>query len=1154
MSEHARLHNLDLDLNVFEDTYGGCWVDAIGPPGRRTHPVPLHLDSKINMWSDMLEKGLGTAETSEELGRALYDCLFSGKIAPMWDRLRGELAGKTAPRVRLDISHTRLSNLPWELMVPTRGEGFTLLISPCRPIIRCLYDMEAPVGLELPQPLRMLIVTSSPDDALEFDVDRVLAAIHETLTPYISAESLHIDIVRHATRVRLVDELRTGYDIVHYIGRGKFDNDEGGLLLADPAGHDSLLSGRDLGALLVGANTRLLVISACELASVSTLDPRLGVADAALRAGVPAVVAMEGPITDTEAALFSSSFYPALIGGQPLQTCVALGRRRIYAEPELNHDRSEWGDPGPCGSPDGLLPNHMPGEARDFDPMSRTPYPGRPVGAQLPSPWYSDLLQRQVELCRIMEAMAADETKRIVVISGSPGSGSSSLALEAGRCCVDISRKEPGSRRAFAGVVWVARRRPPLSGPLPLQRAVGWDVDEFYQQLSEALPVPGLRQARPEKRAEMVRFALKRGRYLVIIDDFDALRGLSLVQLVDRLPAPTKVIVTIHDPIPEADLRELLVALPIGQLSGGQAADLFRQMAVANGVTEELTDNPRLCAKAGGNPLALRLLAGRLADGEHFMVADAASPDEQDDRSLRRLIRESLGRCGPEETAVLRTVALCSSSPRLAKLAHMLDRSEKEIAGLLARLQRLGLVSMNGDNTVSSSPRIRYETLCDVDDQHAETLIRRAIQKTLEAVERTVRDAGSDQCWHTDAQIRNAIWAAEQAYALRDWAAVLRFRDDLYDVVYRRKLWNEGIRLGKWAYDAADRLGRDAERAWCALIPLARHYLHQGNHQAARLWSEQAFDEFDRLGDGHGVACAKHYWGRAILAMGFAGQARRMFQEGLAREDIHDDMKGRLITALAELAERNGRNQEAWDGYRDALGVFERINYYEGIANTEYRLGSVALDLGHHEDARGHLERSLRLAVSHDLHDRRAMAWKGLADLEESLGRFGTARACLVEAAKTLEPQDSYADLTDIEVKLARITAKLPDDIGSAGGVRLAGDHPGEVGVGGLRLPGIRLRCPAEGCEQVRTAYDYLRDYWPSCPRHRTRMVGIAPTEEPERQHLGYRQRSRRPLQSRRVSARRPHRVSARRRSRQSSTSPPRGAGPRAGHRRGPAC
>jgi tetratricopeptide (TPR) repeat protein len=1121
MAEHTHVHYRDLDLKIHEDAYGDCWVEAIGAPGSRSEPVPLVIDDpRIDGWVEQFKKREASVETCEALGRALFAALFSGEIGTIWERMRLTLGPRTALRVRLDIRHTRLKTMPWELMTPTLGEDFALVLSPNRPITRCIYDLTPITDMEPPQPLRMLVVVSQPENVPLFDAAKILRTLRETLATHQRARRIEVKTEKHVTPAGLGELLTSDYDIVHYVGHGMFDDGKGSLLLEDEAGQAQPMDGRTFGNLLVGANTRLLVIEACRLAEPSPLDPHLGVADAALHAGVPAVVAMQGPITDDEAALFSRAFYSKLIDGEPLESCVAHGRRHILT---VMRDRPSWAAPVLYSNlPDGLLYDTMPRTGRRPGPeglsaVVRDRVSHRPVES-LPFPWYDEFRYRGAELTRVMHALAVREPERLVVIEGPAGSGTSTLALEAARRCLDRSREKPDAPGAFAGVVWVSGRRPHLSGPLPIQQSMGWGVEDFYRRLAEALPAPGLREVQPDERWDLVRAEMRRQRYLIVVDDFDELRGMSIQKLTDRLPAPTAIVLTSH-----VQLSTDAFTVGVGMLTPGQAANLVRSEVKINGAVRPLAVNLEPLGAAAGNPLALRLLAGRLADGENVTATTAARtqlPTNFQDL-LRLLIRESLSRCAAVEWEALQIIAVHPEPVPLADLASVLHRTELEARAMLDHLTRLGLAQLAPDGTIFLSQRIRREALREVSGEEPEALIRRTVREALAAVERDARGPESDQPRRTYAQVRNALWACCQAYDLHDWPAVLRFRNGLHELLYRQHLWNEGIELGTMAYDAADRLDDDREEAWCALYPLARHYFKQKDYGTARIWSERALDKFTRLRDVHGMAAAIRYLARVMKALGFHQEARRLYEQGLSlprasadspgEAGVHPDMTAHLIDGLAELDEQEGDYERARHRYHEALAIFTSIGLPSGIATTEHRLGCIALATGDRDAARQHLTRSLRLFVRHDWPDRRAAVLKSMADLEESIGRYDLGQAYLWEAAQTLQSIGAWADLAEIEVRLTtralRSSGPRPVMTNAGGVVSFVRRSLQEVLLGslgaadGALLPGesdglpqvfIQLRCPVSTCSQRRRAYDDWVDYWPQCPDHHQRMVKAA--------------------------------------------------------------
>jgi CHAT domain-containing protein len=136
--------------------------------------------------------------------------------------------------------------------------------------------------------------------------------------------------------------------VLHFMGHGQFDatTGSGALLFVDERHHIKPVTGAQLGVLLSNSPTvQLVFLNACqsaELTRVHGLDPFSGVAAALVMAGMPAVVAMQFPISDRAALIFASKFYPRLAAGDPVELAVAFGREALQLELT---DSQEWGTP-----------------------------------------------------------------------------------------------------------------------------------------------------------------------------------------------------------------------------------------------------------------------------------------------------------------------------------------------------------------------------------------------------------------------------------------------------------------------------------------------------------------------------------------------------------------------------------------------------------------------------------------------------------------------------------------------------------------------------------------------------------------------------------------------------------------------------------------
>jgi tetratricopeptide (TPR) repeat protein len=292
-----------------------------------------------------------TRTLPQRLGDDLFRAVFSGPVLSLFERSMGMLHGsQRGLRIKIHIdpedpSLTQLSSLPWEFIYRKDTRDF-LNLSKYTPIVRYL-DVQRPFSpLPLERPLRILVVLSDPPEYVALDLERERSLIEKT---WARQEGIEVDFMERASITALQQRLvHERYHVLHYMGHGAFDeySGQGVLVMQDAAGHGQLVDGSSLGILLRDVRSlRLAFLNACDTATVTRdqgLDPFAGVASAMVMAGIPAVVAMQFPISDEAAINFSGTFYPLLAQGNPVDVAVAEGRRAI----RLVDSRSmEWGTP-----------------------------------------------------------------------------------------------------------------------------------------------------------------------------------------------------------------------------------------------------------------------------------------------------------------------------------------------------------------------------------------------------------------------------------------------------------------------------------------------------------------------------------------------------------------------------------------------------------------------------------------------------------------------------------------------------------------------------------------------------------------------------------------------------------------------------------------
>ena len=214
-------------------------------------------------------------------------------------------------RLRLRIEAPEIAVLPWEfLYLPGNDVFLSTWIR--TPLVRYL-DVDRPVPkLEMSPPIRMLVVIPSNPDLPNLNTVEekdVLQRALKGMQGYVEPKYLEGDVSLDQIEETLNEN---EFHILHFIGHGDFDGDEGVLwLTAEKVNHEQL------GDLFQNReHMKLIVLNACKGAKVSPAKPFLGIAPQLVKKGVPAVVAMQYSIYDDVAVHFSMQFYKSLFKGK----------------------------------------------------------------------------------------------------------------------------------------------------------------------------------------------------------------------------------------------------------------------------------------------------------------------------------------------------------------------------------------------------------------------------------------------------------------------------------------------------------------------------------------------------------------------------------------------------------------------------------------------------------------------------------------------------------------------------------------------------------------------------------------------------------------------------------------------------------------------
>ncbi|HEX4497524.1 MAG TPA: CHAT domain-containing protein [Thermoanaerobaculia bacterium] len=329
-------------------------------PTRGPRPTPLR-DVRINLTA-----------SPDRIGQKLFDALFRGEVLSLFERSLGrlELDSSTGLRVKILIDPRNphlsfLQTFPWELLYSARDRDY-IALNRKRPIVRYLMVPHRSALPPFKPPLRILVVAANISDPSlpRLDLDGESRNLQEAMSrdprvELIKPESPTILGIRKAL-------LKTTCHAIHFMGHGTFDQNatEGVLLFQGSDGTPERVSGVALAQVLRDfPSLRLMVLNACNSAfSGKDAHPFAGVANALVLSGLPAVVAMQFPITDWDAIEFSKAFYTRLVENDPIDAAVAEGRQAVHARDDRCVD---WSAPALfMRSPDGQIfaPSDTPPE------------------------------------------------------------------------------------------------------------------------------------------------------------------------------------------------------------------------------------------------------------------------------------------------------------------------------------------------------------------------------------------------------------------------------------------------------------------------------------------------------------------------------------------------------------------------------------------------------------------------------------------------------------------------------------------------------------------------------------------------------------------------------------------------------------------------
>ncbi|MFI9387408.1 AfsR/SARP family transcriptional regulator [Kutzneria sp. NPDC052558] len=642
-----------------------------------------------------------------------------------------------------------------------------------------------------------------------------------------------------------------------------------------------------------------------------------------------------------------------------------------------------------------------------------------------------------------------DRAIGVVVVIGRPGVGKSTVATHIGHR--------------------VAERHYPDGQLYCDLRGTGGDAEGAVDVLGRfllALGIPG--PMIPDGlagRVEMYRTLLAERRVLVVLDD-----AVSERQVAPLLPGSSSCAVLITSRtrltgVPGARQLELDV------LDHEHALALLRRVVGAERVDREVESASALVRTVGGLPLALRIIAARLAARPHWSLASMVHRLASERRRLDELahgemtVRASLSLThdglDPRSRRLFGLLSLAGGSTLPGWLAGaVLDDDHPFPSDLLEPLVDVQMLDVAAVEATGEF-RYRFQDMvrlfagerlaAEVDPADHAGAVRRMVGGWLALAERAHRKVyggdyvvlhGAGPRWLPPADYVDQVladpldWmAGEQANLCAAIAQAAKWGlDELcWDLaVSAATLCEMRGYLADWqrTHDDALTATRAAgnTRGTAALLgSLGTLHIYRREYPRSRETLTEALGLFHALDDARGLGLCRR--DLALLARydGDGDRAMELYGQALVDFGRVEDIVGRasVLTQRAQILAQRGERDVAGADLTEAMAIYRSVDYSGGIAHTQRRIGQLQAQAGEYDQATRTLGEVLEM-----VRQNRDVIGEGhllcnLAEVNAAARRYDLARLYYEQALARRENIMDHAGAASVRVALAEVLTRL---------------------------------------------------------------------------------------------------------------------------------
>ncbi len=850
-----------------------------------------------------------------------------------------------------------LALLPWELLHD--GENW---VARTRGVMRAAFSDQSPPDI-IPKSGALKVLAaiagpllyddgSLPDDEQPgpVDVNAQAEIFHRLEGEQFSAE---IKLRKHVTREMLTRDVSENYHILHFVGHGAvgrlvFENRHG---IADLAEEDWI---REQVTVALRGGLRLVVVNSCHSADAS--DEMPGVAATILKTGVPAVIAMQGEISEPADLTFVRNLYDALAKGKPIDEAVMDARRAMATDRQIG--AWEWATPVLFIN-ESLLEEEASLNLMDAGMAGMMTSPK----VSIVEAWKASLdpmmtrdekfVGRRRELSNVLLSLDPDAGSilafpddagkmpalpgQIVCLHGDGGMGKTAIAIEAAHRMSEW----------FVDVIWLSGRTAPpktlrehIKGDDPVTRIR--DDEGFLVALANKC---GFELTGGEESSQLRDGILKslgdNQRRLLVLDSMERFTGSDLVRsLLTNLPSNCKALITSRESL-EIDER----MIHIGPMNSLDSARLLIAYSALKNLRLDSEEMSEIIHITGGHPMAMRLLVSQVVTAEKTLEDALEDLRKAEGDIFDYIFSQSLALAGRDGGKLFAAMAIFMPTGGRKALQAACGLSDADFEKIIKRVVGLSLVESYTQAKrfgLHALARAKAEQLLEA-DLDGENYRERAAQFFMEFVNATApmtkpEIAVKAMTEQMPAGMLGQKMIQDAAVEIFVKPAIEKLEADLPNCLLALD----------WALDKDD-----LEMAEKFLSALGEFLTARGYWDTATRYLEVMAENWRNKGEHHSEAIASRNLGMMYDRQGRWEDAIQCYENVLkvARESQDRSLEAHTLTGLGTVYGEQRKWDEAGRYFEDSQKIFQALGDERSEAIALNNLGIVHRNTGRWKEA-----------------------------------------------------------------------------------------------------------------------------------------------------------------------------------------------------------